>query len=185
MGKDKGTLIFNGQPLIQKVLNSLPPLDEIILVLRDEKQYQSYQEILSSYERKVKVTFDHEKDQGPLVGILAGLSSLESDRALLIPCDSPGITPGYVEGMLDRPLEGCDALAPRWPDGRIEPLHAVYRKTKTIPTIEKLLKSGVRDVKSIFNHLRVCYLDAESVNNSGGIFFNLNRPQDLEKKLDK
>ncbi len=181
IGKDKGTLIFNGKPLIQHIVNSLPPLDEIILVLRDEKQYQTYQEVISPYKGKVKVVFDREKDQGPLVGILAGLSSAESDRALLIPCDSPGINPRYVKDMLDHPWEGCDALVPRWPDGRLEPLHAVYSKTKTIPIIEELLKSGVRDVKSIFNHLQVCYLDAESLDNSGDIFFNLNRLQDLEK----
>ena len=180
MGKDKGTLFFKGQPLIQQVLNSLPPLDEIILVLRDEKQYQTYQEIIGPYLGKLKVAFDREKDQGPLVGMLAGLSSIESDKALIIPCDSPGINPRYVENMLNYPLKGYDALVPRWPDGRLEPLHAVYSKNKTILIIEELLKSGVRDVKSIFLQMKVCYLDAETLANGGDIFFNLNRPQDLE-----
>jgi len=81
---------------------------------------------------------------------------------------------------LNYPLKGYDALVPRWPDGSLEPLHAVYSKKKTIPVIEELLKNGVRDVKSIFPQMKVCYLDAETLANGGDIFFNLNRPQDLE-----
>jgi len=180
MGKDKGILFFKGKPLLLHVLQSLPPLDEIILVLRDEEQFESYQEILSSFRRKVKVSFDLEKDQGPLVGILTGLSSLESEKALLIPCDSPRINPQFVEKMLEHPLEGYDALVPRWANGQSEPLHAVYLKSRTLPVVELLLQKGLRDVKSLFKHLEVLYLDAESLDPQGDTFFNLNRPQDLE-----
>ena len=180
MGRDKGLLIFEGRPLLLHILQSLPPLDEIIVVLRDEEQFGSYQEILSSFKGKVKVSFDRERDQGPLVGILTGLSALESEKALIIPCDSPHISPPFVEYMLEHPLEGYDALVPRWANGQSEPLHAVYSKRRTIPVIELLLKQGVRDVKSLFQHLEVLYLEAESLDPRGDTFFNLNLPQDVE-----
>ncbi len=180
MGKDKGTLLFNGKTLLQHILDTLPPLDEIVLVLRDEKQHQAYQGILKTFKGNLKVTLDRERDQGPLVGILSGLLILESDRALVIPCDSPGVNPQFVEDMLNYDLEGYDALVPRWSDGRTEPLHSVYHKARTLPAIEKLIHRGVRDVKSIFNQLPVLYLDAESLDPGGNTFFNLNRPQDVE-----
>lgn len=180
MGRDKGNLVFKGKPLLQHILDSLPPLDEVVLVLRDEKQSQAYHQILDTFNGNLKVTFDRERDQGPLVGILSGLLVLESDRALIIPCDSPRINPSFVKHMLEQPLDGYQALVPRWSDGRTEPLHAVYYKAETILVIEKLLKIGVRDVKSLFNHLSVLYLDAESLDPGGDTFFNLNRPQDME-----
>jgi molybdopterin-guanine dinucleotide biosynthesis protein A len=180
MGRDKGTLVFKGKPLLLHILDSLPPLDEIVLVFRDQKQYQGYKQILSTFKGNLKVTYDYEVDQGPLVGILSGLLVLESDRALIIPCDSPRIHPSFVKHMLEHPLDGYQALVPRWSDGRTEPLHAIYHKAETIPVIEKLTLRGVRDVKSIFNHLKVLYLDAESLDPEGNTFFNLNRPQDVE-----
>lgn len=179
MGKDKGTLILEDQPLLLHVLESLPPTDEIILVLRDQKQYQDYKQILSTF-KEVKVSLDREIDQGPLVGILTGLSTSESNKSLIIPCDSPLISATFVESMLEHPLEGYAALVPRWPNGQTEPLHAVYHKSKTLPVIEKLLKKGVRNVNALFNHLPVLYLEAESLDPGGDTFFNLNRPQDLE-----
>jgi molybdopterin-guanine dinucleotide biosynthesis protein A len=184
MGKDKGTLLFNGKPLLLHVLDSLPLLDEIILVLRNEKQYQSYKELLSTFKENLTVTFDREMDQGPLVGILSGLSVLESDKALIIPCDSPGINPSFVEYMLEHPLDDYDALVPCWGNGHPEPLHSVYLKNKTLPVIEKIIKEGVRDVKSLFDHLQVLYLDADALDPQGIIFSNLNRPQDLEDMKD-
>lgn len=180
MGRDKGLLLFEGRPLLLHILQSLPPLDEIILVLRDEEQFGSYQEILSSFKGKVKVSFDRERDQGPLVGLLTGLSALESEKALTIPCDSPRISPPFVKHMLEYPLEGYDALVPCWANGQSEPLHAVYSKRRTVPVIELLLKQGVRDVKSLFQHLEVLYLEAESLDPRGDTFFNLNLPQDVE-----
>ncbi len=180
MGKDKGTLFFHGQTLLQRVLNSLPPLDEIILVLRDEKQEQAYQQILRDFKGELRVVLDRERDQGPLLGILSGLEALKSDHALIIPCDSPCISPHFVEEMLEHPLEDYQALVPRWSDGRTEPLHAVYSKEDVLPVIEKIIQQGRRDVQSIFNQLKVLYLDAESLDPGGNTFLNLNRLQDVE-----
>jgi molybdopterin-guanine dinucleotide biosynthesis protein A len=42
----------------------------------------------------------------------------------------------------------------------------------------------VRDVKSLFDHLQVLYLDADALDPQGIIFSNLNRPQDLEDMKD-
>ncbi|HMK54711.1 MAG TPA: molybdenum cofactor guanylyltransferase [Methanobacteriaceae archaeon] len=190
MGQDKGIMDYKDKPLILHTLKAVSQVaDEIILVLRDENQWETYSSLLSSFKEyfsfkdKLKVCFDVEKDQGPLVGIYTGLINLDSDRVLVVPCDSPLINGEFVMEMLDIDLDGHGALVPRWEDGRVEPLHAVYYKGKTIPILKNLLKSSVRDVKSLLEKLDVFYVDAKSQN--GDVFINLNYPEDLEELEQK
>lgn len=185
MGQDKGILIYEDKPLLLHTLEAVyPSVDEIILVLRDQKQLESYSLLLnffkekSSFEGELRVCLDLKKDQGPLVGILTGLSTLKSNCALVVPCDSPRIKSAFIENMLKFDLGDQGALVPRWPDGRVEPLHAIYCKDQALPVLETLLKSKVRDVKSLLKKLNVLYVDAEFMD--AEVFMNLNRPGDLE-----
>lgn len=185
MGQDKGILIYEDKPLILHTLEAVSFLvDEIILVLRDQKQLESYSLILnffkenSSFEGELRTCLDLKKDQGPLVGILTGLSNLKSNCALVVPCDSPRIKYAFIDKMLELDLGDHGALVPRWPDGRVEPLHAIYCKDQVLPVLKMLLKSKVRDVKSLLKKLDVLYVDAEVMD--AEVFLNLNRPSDLE-----
>ncbi|MEG3225520.1 MAG: hypothetical protein BME94_08470 [Methanobacteriales archaeon Met13] len=185
MGQDKGILIYEDKPMLLHTLEAVyPSVDEIILVLRDQKQLESYSLLLnffkekSSFEGELRVCLDLKKDQGPLVGILTGLSTLKSNCALVVPCDSPRIKSAFIENMLKLDLGDQGALVPRWPDGRVEPLHAIYCKDQVLPVLKTLLKSKVRDVKSLLKKLNVLYVDAEFMD--AEVFMNLNRPGDLE-----
>jgi molybdopterin-guanine dinucleotide biosynthesis protein A len=188
MGQDKGLMPFNGKPMILNILETLKDLEtlkeasnEIILVLRGEKQLKLYLEVLEGWEDKVKLVTDMEKDQGPLVGMLTGLSHLEYEGALILPCDSPYITETFLKRIFTRANnDEFQALVPTWPDGSLEPLHAYYRK-ECIPVIEKILSKGIRDVKSVLKDLKVDYVDVELLDPGKSSFTNLNSPQDLHR----
>jgi len=178
MGKDKGSLILDDKPMVLHVLDTVKDIaDEIILVLRDQEQIEKYKPILK--DEPVKIVTDEIKDQGPLVGILSGLSQIDSEYAQILPCDSPFISKGFVLKMFEiAEGEEFDAIVPIWDDGPIEPLHSIYKKN-TVTIIRDLIKNKKRNVRSLLDHLNVKYVDVGELDESAMSFRNLNTIRDL------
>lgn len=193
MGQDKGLMSLDGDPLIIRTLRIAVKIsEEIILVLRDEKQRRIYQKCVNDFKKQIrddelpiKLVIDIEMDQGPLLGLYTGLSQIKSDGALVLPCDSPFVTPYFVNKMfeLKENSEAC-ILTPVWPDGSTEPLHSYYCK-ECIPLIQKQLESGFRNVKSLFDKTDVDYISVEVLDPEKSSFINLNRPEDVPSSFRK
>jgi molybdenum cofactor guanylyltransferase len=185
MGQDKGLMLLEGQPMILHIIKTLQcAVDEIILVLRNNKQLNQYLKVLNRVEVNVKFFIDLKMDQGPLMGLLTGLYNLESDGALILPCDSPYISMEFIDKIFTLAKEGhSQAVVPFWPDGSLEPLHAYYHK-ESISIIKKTLSEGTRDVKSLLKKLNVRYVDVSKLDIDKSSFTNLNYPHDIpEKKI--
>lgn len=189
MGQDKGIMHLKGVPLLLYVLNTISGLcDDIIIVLRDKKQVAEYGEILDKKTLKkldltlganLNIHTDLIKDQGPLSGIATGLVYIKSDYALVLPCDSPYITQDFLRKMYEyAQKEKHDIYIPRWSDGHLEPLHAIYHKNSR-PVMVKFLSKGIKEVKSIIDHLNRKYIPVEILDKTGNVFKNLNRPEDV------
>ena len=189
LGRDKGSMKINGKPMIIHVIETITPIaDEIVLVLRDENQAESYKNFFKKFKSSkyadIKVLTDILKDQGPLAGILTGLINISSDKAMVIPCDSPFISEQFINRIYETSEKlDCDAFVPKWSEGRLEPLHSIYKKN-VHPTIQKLLHDDIRDVKTLLTKLNVKYIDAESLDVSGMSFYNMNQMKDVLKFND-
>ncbi len=183
MGQDKGLIYFQDKPMIIHVLNTVKTVaNEIILVLRDDNQLKEYEKILEdSKQNNLTIYTDLIKDQGPLAGIYTGLTYINSNYALVIPCDSPFIQNSFMEKMYSFIYNEFDAVVPKWPDGCLEPLHALYHK-KNIQIIKENLNEGRRDVKSLLNKLNVKYVKIDLVDKTSQSFRNFNQPKDLQQK---
>ena len=181
MGKDKGSLVLNDKPMLMHVLDAVKEIaDEIVLVLRDKEQIDKYKTILKGIELSIIVVTDETKDQGPLVGILTGLSYIKSDYAQILPCDSPFISKSFVLKMFEiAESKEFDAVVPIWDDGHIEPLHSIYRKNILV-IIRDLIKNKRRNVKSLIDNLNVKYVDVEELDESTMSFRNLNTVEEFE-----
>jgi molybdenum cofactor guanylyltransferase len=187
MGQDKGLMLLEGQPMILHIIKTLEcAVDKIILVLRNREQLNHYRKVLDDVEIKVKFFIDLKMDQGPLIGLLTGLSNLESDGALILPCDSPYVSIDFIDEIFTlAEEEHSQAVVPSWPDGSLEPLHAYYRK-ECIPIIIKMLSEGLRDFKSLLKKLNVRYIDVARLDPNRSSFTNLNYPHDiLEQEIIK
>ena len=180
MGKDKGSLVLNGKPMLIHVLDTIKGIvDEIVLVLRDQEQIDRYKPILKDIDMSIKIVTDETKDQGPLVGILTGLSYINSEYAQILPCDSPFISKSFVLKMFE--IAGAkkfDAVVPIWDDGHIEPLHSIYKKD-VLNKGRNLVKNEQYNVKSLIDNLNVKYVDVEELDESTMSFRNLNCVEDL------
>ena len=179
MGKDKGSLVLNDKPMILHVLDTVKDIaDEIIIVLRDPEQIESYNSFLE--DEHVQIVADKVKDQGPLFGILTGLLQIKSSYAQVLPCDSPLISKAFVLKMFRIAKSNeFDAIVPIWDDGHIEPLHSLYKKN-VINVICDLIKKEKRNVRSLIESLNVEYIDVEDLDETTMSFQNINTLQDFK-----
>ncbi|MCK9152418.1 molybdenum cofactor guanylyltransferase [Methanobacterium alcaliphilum] len=191
MGQDKGQMLFNEKPMIINILETVENhADEVVLVLRDEKQINIYKSIIEKYESNklgfnLKIVKDEIKNQGPLIGIITGLKYVKSDYALVLPCDSPLISAVFVENIfnaIEKSKEYHDTVVPKWDSGDIEPLHSIYPQ-KSQELVKSLLSNGKKDVKSLIKLLNVYFIKVEKLDPSKSSFKNFNNPKDIEKYL--
>ncbi|MEW6010975.1 MAG: molybdenum cofactor guanylyltransferase [Euryarchaeota archaeon] len=193
MGQDKGLMPFKNKPMVCNILDKVDnQMDEVLLVLRNDKQKQEYQKILNHIYSVDNTSFnlkflkDEIESQGPLSGIYTGLSHMESDYALVIPCDSPFISTYFIEkvyNVYENSKEIYDALIPFWGvknNHHFEPLHGIYHKRSKKTIYFQLLK-GKKDVKSLVKKLNTIFVEVSKLDPSLKSFKNFNRPEDVSK----
>lgn len=125
MGRDKAQLKIGGQPLWrrQRDLLAAAGAAELFLSARDNQAWAQ-----AATEHFTAVVRDVENDAGPLAGIAAAFDRATHDWLLVVAVDLPAMTAAYLTRLVALAGNGCGAV-PAWPDGRVEPLCAVYPRS--------------------------------------------------------
>jgi molybdopterin-guanine dinucleotide biosynthesis protein A len=181
-GQDKGLLLLANKPLIKHVLDAIDNVaDEKIVVVSSKNQAESYAKAAGS---EVKVFIDEGNVQSPLVGSLKGFKEVRNEYALLLPCDTPLISKDIISLLFDL-CPNKNAVIPRWPNGYIEPLQAVYRTKTALEAAEKALNEGRLNMQSMVDKLRgiryVSTIVLRQLDPELKSFFNVNTPMDLKR----
>jgi molybdopterin-guanine dinucleotide biosynthesis protein A len=181
-GQDKCMKELCGKPLITHVLDRVASLgNELIVVVSSETQRNK---LHHEVHAKTKVVVDKYSDHSPLVGALTGFENAQSDLALLLPCDAALVSPDIAFLLLDL-CEGRNAVIPRWPDGKIEPLQAAYNAKCAAIAAQEAFKEGRRDMRGMIAHLRgiryVSTLVLQQYEPRLDTFLNINTVQDWKK----
>ena len=182
LGQDKGLVRMAGDPLVLYVLRKArEAVEEVIVVVSSSGQREAYSSLLPNWTR---ILVDIKDSQSPLVGALTGFADARGDYSILLPCDTPFIS-GEVIRLLFETSQGMDATIPRWPNGYVEPLQAVYRTGSALKAAEEAVKKGETRMMSMISLLRrVRYLSTEAIKeiDPGLItFLNVNTQMDLRK----
>ncbi|MGI8494611.1 MAG: molybdenum cofactor guanylyltransferase, partial [Pyrinomonadaceae bacterium] len=77
-----------------------------------------------------------------------------------------------------------DAIAPVQPDGRIQPLCAIYKREICLPIIEKMLAAGNFRLQEIFTRVNSRLIDFSEIADlpdAENFFFNVNTPEDFRR----
>jgi molybdopterin-guanine dinucleotide biosynthesis protein A len=180
-GRDKGLVPLADKPLIKHVLEAVNPIvDEIIVVVNSKAQVEEFSKILGN----VKIVVDNLDMHGPLVGAATGFKTANGEYGLLLPCDTPLLSKEVLTLLLDLCVNR-NAVIPRWPNGYIEPLQAVYRVKPALEAAEKALNEGKTDMRSMIERLRgvryISTLVLQQFDPSLKFFINVNTPIDLKK----
>jgi len=181
-GQDKGLLLLAGKPLIKHVLNVLHGIvDETIIVVSSEVQAENFAKVTGS---NVRIVIDENDMQSPLIGALTGFERAFGEYSLLLPCDTPLVSRDILLLLLELRINK-NAVIPRWSNGYIEPLQAVYCTKPTVEAAKKTLNAGKADMRSMVDELRtVRYISTfvlQQLDPGLRTFFNINTPLDLRK----
>jgi molybdopterin-guanine dinucleotide biosynthesis protein A len=183
-GMDKGVLELAGKPLIRHVVDAVAGLvDEVVVVTNSEERIARYAEVMGG---GVRFVVDVCEARSPLIGALSGFGAARGDYSLLLPFDTPFVS-GEVVSLLFELCEGRAAVIPRWPNGYIEPLHAVYQTRRALVAAEGAVAAGGLRVRALIERLRgvryVSTLVVQQLDPELLTFFNVNTPADLDKAV--
>lgn len=176
-GINKAFSEINGSRLIDIVAGLLTSIFTRTVLITNSPEEYSY---LGLPIRK-----DLIRGLGPIGGILTGLEDISDEAGFFIACDMPFVSEDLIRYIVSVRGE-FDAVVPKI-DWKIEPLHALYRKS-CLPVIRELIASGVYQTIKAFDRLNVRYLnEAEIRANDPQMrsFFNVNRPEELADTLNR
>ena len=186
MGKDKGSLIIKDKPMIKYILSTLNnEIDEVIIVLNDNKRIDKYMEFINpeDYSYKLKFVEDKIKNKGPISGILTGLENISSEYAIVFPCDNPFVTKNTIQTLFNELSDNIQAVVPYHdPEDKLktsEPLHSIYNKN-IIPLIDNLILNDSLHIKGIIEKIDTKFVLIDNKKILKKEFRNLNHPEDLK-----
>jgi molybdopterin-guanine dinucleotide biosynthesis protein A len=181
--REKALININGKTLIALIIERLEKVvDSIIISVRDRAQEELLKAALS---REYRFAYDIHKNTGPMSGILSGFSACEDEYCFIAACDMPFINENVVR-LLFRRSENYDAAIPRWEDGFLEPLHAVYRCVPMIHEAKKAIERGETIILAPVFKMKVNYVpmdDVRKLDTDLRTFININTNDDIQKLL--
>ena len=167
MGSDKALIEIDGELLLARTANILLATCGSVAVIGDPARYGAF---------GLPVIADRFPGLGPLAGIEAALGATHVDWNLIVACDMPALDRETIETLFEA-VDG-DCALPAYPDGKVEPLCAVYHR-RAHSAILAALESGARRITEALERVAVRYVRIHRPEP----FANLNTPQDLANFL--
>ena len=156
-GEDKLLYNYRGKPILEWVLDAArgSSPDEILLSLKDEEEHRA------ALARKygALLVFDRIRESSPLIGMCAGAEKARNDILVVISGDSPLVGSSFIASLRTALEEiNTEAAVPVWPDGRVEVIHAAYRKRPLMSACKRMLSSADLEVKRVLMYMGSTYL---------------------------
>ncbi len=171
MGRDKGLVLLDGQPLVRRLLDRVADLGDEILITTNRPEDYAF--------LGVRLAPDESPGAGALSGLRTALKAAHGDKVLVLACDMPFVSRAllmYLIGLAPQ----ADVVIPR-PAGEYEPMHAVYDRG-CLTEIEASLEAGDMRMISFFSRVSVLPVEddiLERLDPGRRSFFNVNTPADL------
>jgi molybdopterin-guanine dinucleotide biosynthesis protein A len=176
LGRNKSMATVSGKSLIQWVIDRLAAISNEIIIAT-----ACGEEIPCSSSVRSKTVADIYPGKGPLAGIYSGLIASSSPRAIVVSCDTPFLSVGLLEYMIQR-CPGADIVVPRMEE-KVEPLCAVYSKDCVNP-IRELLEQNLLKIIELYPMVTVRYITQAEIDRFDPehlSFFNINSQSDLDR----
>ena len=177
MGRDKASLILEGQTLLERLLLILRPLVSETVVIRAPGQ--SIPRISEDLETWIKIGRDSITGRGPLQGIADALPLLSADIEIiyLLTCDLPYLNREWLQTLQDILTDEYDIVCTD-EDNITNPLLAIYRRA-VLESAEKILSSGKRRPLLLWEGWRMAKLSAPE--ETPWICQDANTPEEFKK----
>lgn len=154
MGRDKASLPFGTETLLQRVVRIVSGVvDEVVVVARPGQE-------LPALPVGVGVVHDDVPDQGPVGGLVPGLRAIRAPVVFATSCDVPFLEPALIELLFAR--LGDDDVAVAEAEGYTHPLCAVYRRDVR-SVLERLLAAGRRRPVFLYDEVPTLRVTADDL----------------------
>lgn len=192
-GLDKGLIKVSGKSFIVHQIEILKKISKnIFLSAYDNFQIQTYKKALTKFDFLFFILDDYsilegETIRSPLLGIYSSFKYLlrtKFKKVFIISCDLPLIKYEVLIFMLKESLN-FDCCIPRWKNGYLEPLFAVYPIKKGYLMAKQNLKLKKFRLRELLNEdWKINFVSIEdkikNFDNELKSFLNINSEEDLE-----
>jgi molybdopterin-guanine dinucleotide biosynthesis protein A len=174
MGQNKALLLFQGLPLVQRVIERLQPVAAEIIVITNTPADYSF--------LKLPLFKDLIPGKGALGGLYTALKTARHPYVAAVGCDMPFVNPTLLAAEYDLLLaSGADVVIPQTSSG-LEPLHAVYRRDTCKAWVQQALEEEQYRLAGWLDQAAVRVmtpLETSVYDPTGRAFININTPEDL------
>ncbi|MDG6934982.1 MAG: molybdenum cofactor guanylyltransferase [Nitrososphaerota archaeon] len=183
MRADKAFLKINGRTFIRTIYEEASKISEDILVVIGSKPTKRFRRVLGSDATIIKDTFNLDN---PMGGMLSALEKVKNDYVAFIACDLPLVKSELIKKLFSLAY-GHSAAVPRWSNGTVEPLCAVYQTSQARQAGMKALDANLIGCQNLISFLAdVLFVDTQmlrGVDPDLRSFMNINSAEDLEKLI--
>ena len=197
-GSDKGLFEFLGKPLISYQLETLSQLNyDIFIVAHSKNQVSRYLRIIDITKIMAFIIDDNNITSDsplriPLLGLYSGFKELYKlgyKKSFVISCDLPLIQFNVLKFLIKQ-SNGFDCCIPKWNNGFLEPLFAIYPIKKAYKKAEENLKIRKYKLTNIMsNKWKINFISIENsikqYDQNLLTFLNINTPKDIELLMEK
>jgi len=167
MGRNKARLPYRGATLLEHIASQVRQAAGSIWLVGPPEDYR---------DLPYPIIPDLYPDSGPAAGIHAALAAGLAEWNLVAACDMPGLTGAFLAELLAQARRAAGrGLVPVGPDGRLQPLCAVYHRA-CLPDFERALAEGRTKLIRLAAELNLPRWPVAE----GSWFENLNRPAEWE-----
>ena len=173
MGRDKATLPFSGQTLLESALALARSVTEDVFILGSPERYGAYGEVVP----------DIFPGCGPLGGIHAALTHTKTDLNLILAVDTPFLSNRLPAYLVEQARESRAMVIAPEIDSYPQPLCAVYRRD-FLPIAEQALRAARYKIVPLFPQGKTLVIPEAELKRfafTAEMFENLNTPEELEQ----
>jgi molybdenum cofactor guanylyltransferase len=165
MGRNKAMLPVRGEPLIRSIVSAVETAAGSAVVVGGETLYRHL---------GLRAIPDLYPGEGPLGAIVTALGNTSAEWNLVVACDMPEVSAGFLSSLLRVARESdFDLLAPAGPCGQPEPLCAVYRGNAAEP-LRRAFEGGERRAMAVLDLLKAGVIRFQEA----AYFQNVNTPEE-------
>lgn len=176
MGSNKALILFEGLPLVQRVLVRVRLLSEDIFVTTNTPD--EFPDLGTALYKDVY------SESCALCGLVTAFYYAQNDVVAVVACDMPFIEPALIEAEFELLTNmNADVVIPHTKNG-MEPLLAVYRVSACQPAAIEALKAGKRRMNSWFDSVKIHEIGEDVIQLSDPFmrsFININTLEDLHQ----
>jgi molybdopterin-guanine dinucleotide biosynthesis protein A len=168
MGTDKSQLLIDNKTFVERIANTLLTITDAV-------------RLVGGHENpKLALVPDVYPQWGALGGLHAAVTACRREWAIVVACDLPFVTAELFDRLASL-RDDYDAVVPIQPDGRVQPLCALYRAETCARWATGLIEEGRRrplDLIASVNTRRVEFAEIANLAQSERFFVNINTPED-------